>query len=1078
MKRIQFLGVLLALFCKANLVSGQIIDLSFNGSVIDSSANSHIVTYTVNNITTSPDDIVYVSGAKDQAISLNNLSAIVFPQQVTNELFSSNIWVIKLTFMVTEWGDGFGGRMLFNHQATENNPRWFMDIGKLDDESGDITFFMNDGNVDISGTVGDFSLNEWVSITLTIDFDEQFWTVTSDGFFNTKDFSNDGFDLERMKDDGSSDPLDQASIYLGNNPFDDDFESGLVIDDFSITNTVEVDIDQYKANLILLADYLDGTNSTLSEGEVSSISNAVISNHSGSYLAAKTEVDDFLRAYEDAKPPLFESHEKVDFYNHYEPIDWVSFVLKIDLFTNYFEPSHFDQVEGYKFEEADIYPGPVSASAERVTGAVVTVDGTYIPDPGYTLNQEEKGVLRPTGYYAAPGELITITVDNAYINYGLEVVVGAQTWDLSRWYASLNRFPIISKTFELNATEIQVANPFGGGIYVQVPLDTEAGILDITIDNAVKAPFYSSLEHNATTSAEWRAEVDKGDVQWMDWESEYMLITLPIHIEHYDVENGKVAVDPEPIMARYDSMWRVFQVFAGRPLKKSRSEYFQTDRRIPYGFYGSGYPMVLDEDRAPEEFCSGCPGFNLGHHPYHLFDESSLREDRNSYSIILHEMGHNMDMPTINGELEAIVELNFAMMLSYVKALPADSAFKYASEGHLNMQQTVVDWVISKNFREGKEMGYDELGDVDEISYHHIGWAKYFELGTLLGWEFLGNGHKVFYNESVAAGDPPDVDFITGEEFIEAMCVENNLNVAPLIHFWGYHPSEDLIDQVKLLPKSQKIYERLIFYRNTIPETLEEFQPYYDAVADDDDYNGRSGGPHFVKYDSALTYFDQFNYANQMIAQIDSILEIYYDRDFDGDGLLFYEDCNDTDPLNGPIIASLDVSSCDSYEFDGDVLTVSGDYQAMFQTADGCDSLVNLTLAIQLSEEINTEIVATDNYEFDEQLLTESGEYTGVFTNQYGCDSTVNLTLIVESPLSVHSLDEVIIYPNPVSDRISISGLNEPSIITVFDSVGRPLLITESSEEKVIVPIDLDPGIYVVNVESSQGSRKIKVLVE
>lgn len=1078
MKRVLLL-VALSYVCGGVLNTyGQIIDLPFDNSIIDLSANNHSVAYSVNNTIASPDDIVYTSGADGSAIVLDNLSAIVLPLDVTDQVFSSNIWVIETTFMVTEWGDGFGGRMLFNHQAIDGNPRWFMDIGKLDDETGDMTFFMHDGNVDISGTVGNFSLNEWISITLTIDFDEKYWIVSSDGFFNTNDFSGDGFDYERMKDDGSADPLDSAPIYIGNNRFDDDFESGLVIDDFSIANTVLVDLNEYKSNLLSLTNYLNGTNTSLTNDEVSSISTSIISSHPGNYLDAKTEVDGFISTYENTKPPLFESNEKVDFYDFYDPIDWVSFVLKIDLFNNYFEPGYFDQVEGYKFKEADIYPGPVNESAERVTGAVATVDGTYLADPGYTLNQEEKGVLRPTGYYAAPGEIVTINIGSTYINDGLQIVVGSQTWDLSRWYAALNRFPIISKTFELNTTEIQVANPFGGAIYVQVPLDTESGILDITINNAIKAPFFSSLEHNATSSAEWRAEVEKGDVQWMDWESEYMLITLPTHFEHYDLEDGRVSVDPKPIMARYDSMWMVFQIFSGRPLKKSRSEYFQTDRRIPYGFFGSGYPMVVDEDRAPEEFCSGCPGFNLGHHPYGLFDEASLREDRNSYSIILHELGHNMDMPTLTGELEAIVELNFAMMLAYVEALPADSAFKYASEGHLNIQQTVVDWVISKNFREGNEMGYDQLGSVDEKSYQHVGWAKYFELGRLLGWKFLGNGHKVFYEESIAAGDPPDVDFITGEEFIEAMCVENNLNVAPLIHFWGYHPSQDLIAQVNQLPRSKEVYERLIFYRNTIPESLDEFQPFYNALADDSDYNGRSGDAHFVKYDSALTYFDQFNYAEQMIAQIDTILEIYYDRDFDGDGILFYEDCNDTDPLNNPIEESVSISACDSYEFDNDELVESGDYQAIFQTANGCDSLVNLSLIIQGSDEVVQEINVVESYDFNSQTLTESGEYIGVFTNRFGCDSTVTLTLNVEPPLSSSTIDDIVIFPNPVNDRIWIDGLKKESKITIIDPTGRSVFTTDASEEQLVIPVNFRPGIYIVSIESSIGSRKSKVRVE
>ncbi len=40
--------------------------------------------------------------------------------------------------------------------------------------------------------------------------------------------------------------------------------------------------------------------------------------------------------------------------------------------------------------------------------ANVEINASYILDPGYKLGKEKYGVRRPTGYYAAPGELIKI----------------------------------------------------------------------------------------------------------------------------------------------------------------------------------------------------------------------------------------------------------------------------------------------------------------------------------------------------------------------------------------------------------------------------------------------------------------------------------------------------------------------------------------------------------------------------------------------------------------------------------------------------------------------------------------------
>ena len=51
-------------------------------------------------------------------------------------------------------------------------------------------------------------------------------------------------------------------------------------------------------------------------------------------------------------------------------------------------------------------------------------------------------------------------------------------------------------------TTTEVANPFGGGIYINTPYLADAGIVDVQIKNAVPAPFFSATAHNKTTLAE------------------------------------------------------------------------------------------------------------------------------------------------------------------------------------------------------------------------------------------------------------------------------------------------------------------------------------------------------------------------------------------------------------------------------------------------------------------------------------------------------------------------------------------------------------------------------------------------
>ena len=93
---------------------------------------------------------------------------------------------------------------------------------------------------------------------------------------------------------------------------------------------------------------------------------------------------------------------------------------------------------------------------------------------------------------------------------------------------------------------------------------------------------------------------------------------------------------------------------------------------------------------------------------------------------------------------------------------------------------------------------------------------------------------------------------------------------------------------------------------------------------------------------------------------------------------------------------TMNVEVCDSYLFDGQTLTASGQYQALFTNHQGCDSLVNLNLTIQ-ADDIDLDVIACDQFEFDGATLTESGQYEGLFTNVHGCDSLVTLNLTIES---------------------------------------------------------------------------------
>ena len=85
--------------------------------------------------------------------------------------------------------------------------------------------------------------------------------------------------------------------------------------------------------------------------------------------------------------------------------------------------------------------------------------------------------------------------------------------------------------------------------------------------------------------------------------------------------------------------------------------------------------------------------------------------------------------------------------------------------------------------------------------------------------------------------------------------------------------------------------------------------------------------------------------------------------------------------------------SCDSYEWNGVIYNISGDYTQQFTSQHGCDSTVTLHLSLGHSEERHINITSCDSYLWYGTLYTESGTYEHLEHTSTGCDSLLVLHL-------------------------------------------------------------------------------------
>ncbi len=101
--------------------------------------------------------------------------------------------------------------------------------------------------------------------------------------------------------------------------------------------------------------------------------------------------------------------------------------------------------------------------------------------------------------------------------------------------------------------------------------------------------------------------------------------------------------------------------------------------------------------------------------------------------------------------------------------------------------------------------------------------------------------------------------------------------------------------------------------------------------------------------------------------------------------------------INNTQYAEESVVACDSYVWNGETYTASGDYIYTTTATNGCDSIVTLHLTINNTQYAEESVVACDSYTWNGEAYTTSGEYVYTTVAINGCDSIVTLHLTINN---------------------------------------------------------------------------------
>jgi hypothetical protein len=182
--------------------------------------------------------------------------------------------------------------------------------------------------------------------------------------------------------------------------------------------------------------------------------------------------------------------------------------------------------------------------------------------------------------------------------------------------------------------------------------------------------------------------------------------------------------------------------------------------------------------------------------------------------------------------------------------------------------------------------------------------------------------------------------------------------------------------------------------------------------------------------------------------------------------------CDSTVILNltiAPAInQNLNAEACGSYPWNGQNYFNSGIYVDTFQTINGCDSIVTLDLTVHPIDAISIDSTVFDSFNWNGTIYTSSGTYTQFFTSAFGCDSSVTINLTVSQSGLAEEVKQFSIYPNPAKDQITING--DVSLIgkiyLVFDQVGKVVYKGSIDKASTLLSVtNFSNGVYTLQID-------------
>jgi len=520
---------------------------------------------------------------------------------------------------------------------------------------------------------------------------------------------------------------------------------------------------------------------------------------------------DLVATYDDVVGPLWVARGGFNRRNVVTDIHWTIYSVMQHImdrvYTDRNVARYSDLLKGFKFGSSAHFPGAVDPPADPDKTHTVKINGSYPKTFAHMVMHADRPARKPTGTYLAPGTMATVTVPPSMVGKGYTVRVGAHSWDLSRKPRVL-RLDRSTLVYSIDSPKVNVASPLGGGIYIGVPYLASAGIVTVTIKNAVRSPFFSAKSFHKTSLSEWRNVERKHKAPWADFQSEKFMMQVP-RSWIYKLE------DPVTLMKNWDAAMDAMNDLMGRPhISGQETMYPQVDLQLRASVFAPGYPSVNTRYDPKKDYG--------GNHNHHL-----IRGPQYAPDYEFHEKGHGFFFVKFGGEMESTVNLLHVAVWHQKFGYSLNEAFRASRGFNKNkfrtLDNTAVTWMTSLNFTKKVPM------QAGEKAYQLKGHAKFVDIARLFGWKAL-NAFWYSLNVDCENGKAWSRHGSDIDKLNLRLSQTAGVDLTPLLHFWGIHPRDGKALKAAVaaqkLPASAKVYDALVHYKSLVPKNNQAFRDF------------------------------------------------------------------------------------------------------------------------------------------------------------------------------------------------------------------------------------------------------------